>query len=57
MPYYRMALRRTTVPQLIRVNQTVKVTVRQWLALLADTTTAYSQALVKEGSLGIPLVR
>ena len=50
-----MVLGRDTISLLNVIDKTVRVFVRQWLALSNDTPTAYFHALVTEEGLGIPL--
>ena len=55
--FYHMALGRTTISELQRVDKMVTASVRQWLALPHDTPVGYFHASVDEGGLGIPSVR
>ena len=55
--YHYIVLGRVTISSLNEIDKTVRGLVRQWLALLNDTLTAYFHAPVAKGGLGIPSLR
>lgn len=55
--YYMMALGKTTISELNRVDKAVRAHVRQWLRLPNDVPMGYFHAPVGEGGLGISSVR